>query len=179
MRAFDIDMSGLVWEYRPQRYKTQHHNGDGSPDRDRVVYLGPRAQAILKPYLTLKVGDYLFSPAHSEAERNARRGAERKTKLWPSHERARQNKRVRKRKRPPRDHYDVTAYRRAIRRGCIKARVPVWCPLQLRHTAGTAIRKLFGLEASQAVLGHRELGVTQVYAEVDRDKARSVMAQVG
>jgi site-specific recombinase XerD len=51
--------------------------------------------------------------------------------------------------------------------------------LQLRHTAGTLIRKKFGLEASQAVLGHAERSVTQVYSEVDLAAARNVMAEIG
>ena len=35
------------------------------------------------------------------------------------------------------------------------------------------------LEVAQAVLGHRELGVTQVYAEVDRNAARRIMTELG
>jgi integrase len=176
MRPIDIDMTGPVWEYRPRRYKTEHHNDEGSADRERVVFMGPRAQALLKPHLPLNVTDYLFSPIRSEQDRNAARREQRKTPLWQSH--ARRKRRPRKRA-PLRDHYDVDSYRRAIRRACVKAAVPVWCPLQLRHAAGTEVRKRFGLEASQAVLGHSELGVTQVYAEVDRDAARRVMAEIG
>jgi integrase len=176
MRAIDLDTAGPVWEYHPRRYKTEHHNDEASPDRERVVFLGPRAQALLQPYLTLNLTDYLFSPRRSEAERNGKRRQGRQTPLWPSHRKAR----PRGRKRADvRDHYDVAGYRRAIRRACLKAGVPVWFPLQLRHTRGTEIRKRFGLEACQAVLGHSELGVTQVYAEVDRDAARRVMAEIG
>ncbi len=58
-------------------------------------------------------------------------------------------------------------------------RHPVWVPNQLRHSRLTEIRKLFGLEASRVCGGHREIGVTQIYAEQDRDLARRVMAQVG
>ena len=61
----------------------------------------------------------------------------------------------------------------------MNAGIPIWCPLQLRHAAGTAIRKQYGLEASQAVLGHAELGVTQVYAEVDYQVASRIMAEIG
>jgi integrase len=78
-----------------------------------------------------------------------------------------------------RDHYDADSYRRAVRRACLKAGIPIWCPLQLRHAAGTLIRKRYGLEASQAVLGHAELSVTQVYSEVDLQRARQVMAEIG
>jgi integrase len=179
MRAIDIDMSAPVWEYRPSRYKTEHHNEDDDPDRERIVFLGPRAQALLKPYLTLNVTDYLFSPKRSEAERSHERREKRKTPLWPSHI-AHQATKKAKRPRPAiRDRYDVDSYRRAIRRACLKAGVPVWFPLQLRHTRGTEIRKRYGLEASQAVLGHSEVGVTQVYAESNQDAARRVMLEVG
>jgi integrase len=176
LRACDIDMADPVWEYRPPAYKTEHHNDQDDPDRERVVYLGPKAQALLKPYLTLNLADYLFSPKRSEDQRNAERREGRKTPLWPSH----LKRRRRGRRRPDvRDRYDVGTYRQAVRRGCEKAGVPVWVPLQLRHSRGTEVRKRYGLEASQAVLGHRELGVTQVYAEVDQATARKVMAEIG
>jgi integrase len=179
VRAIDIDMTGPVWEYRPPQYKTEHHNEDDSPDRERVVFLGPKAQALLRPYLTLSVTDYLFSPRRAEAQRREGQRRDRKTPLWPSHVRHQERRRARRKRAPLRDRYDVASYRRAVRRACLKAGVPIWFPLQLRHAAGTEIRKRYGLEASQAVLGHAELGVTQVYAEVDRETARRVMAEVG
>jgi integrase len=176
IRPLDIDMTGPVWEYRPHRYKTEHHNDDDSPDRERIIFIGPQAQALLKPYLPLNVTDFLFSPRRSEERRNAERRAKRQVKLWPSHA---ARKRSDKPRRSPRDRYDVASYRRAIRRACLKAGIPVWFPNQLRHLRGTEIRKRYGLEASQAVLGHSELGVTQVYAENDREAARTVMAEIG
>jgi site-specific recombinase XerD len=54
-----------------------------------------------------------------------------------------------------------------------------WNPHRLRHTAGTAIRRQFGLEAAQTVLGHRTLSATQIYAEKHADTARQVAAQIG
>jgi integrase len=181
MRPIDIDMSGPVWEYRPPCYKTQHRNEEDGPDRERIVFLGPKAQALLKLLLPLCVTDHFFGPRRSEVKRLEVRREARKTPLWPSHvrEQERQRATARKREAPPRDHYDVASYRRAVRRACVKAGVPIWCPLQLRHCRGTEVRKRFGLEASQAVLGHAELGVTQVYAEVDRETARRVMAAIG
>jgi hypothetical protein len=35
------------------------------------------------------------------------------------------------------------------------------------------------LEGSQAVLGHSELGVTQLYAEVDSTMAYKIMLEIG
>jgi integrase len=179
MRAADIDTAGPVWEYHPGRYKTEHRNDEDDPDQERIVYLGPRAQAILKPLLTGDPADYLFSPRRSEARRRAELRHNRKTPLWPSHVRRQERRREERRRAPLRERYDHGSYRRAVRRACLKAGVPVWHPNQLRHSRLTQIRKRFGLEASKACAGHREIGVTQHYAEQDRGLARRVMAEVG
>jgi integrase len=49
----------------------------------------------------------------------------------------------------------------------------------LRHTAATLIRKEFGLEAAQVILGHTAADVTQVYAERDLAKGLSVAKLIG
>ena len=54
-----------------------------------------------------------------------------------------------------------------------------WSPNQLRHTKATEIRKHFGLEASQVILGHAAADVTQIYAERDAEKAREVARKIG
>jgi integrase len=54
-----------------------------------------------------------------------------------------------------------------------------WHLHQLRHTAATQIRKDFGLEASQAVLGHASVDATQIYAEKNTGIAKRVMQEVG
>jgi integrase len=179
MRPVDIDMTGPIWEYRPRRYKTQHRNEEDSPDKERVVFLGPRAQSLIKPYLPLQATGYVFDPRRSEAERSGIRRNGRKTPLWPSHIHRQEGKRLKRRKSPLREHYDVASYRRAILRACEKAGVDQWSPNRLRHSRGTEIRKVYGIEGAQAVLGHSELGVTQVYAEVDRQAARKIMAEIG
>jgi integrase len=158
MRTSCIDCSGSVWEYWPDEYKTEHIQEDGSSHRRRVIFLGPRAQSILKPFLASQGGGYLFCPSvPGQTLRSSNNAGVSKAA----------------------NHYSVASYRQAIQRACRRAGVPVWSPLQLRHTTGTMIRKKCGLERAQAVLGHRELGVTQVYAEVDRDAARAVMADLG
>lgn len=150
MRGEDLATNGTIWEFRPQSYKTEHRNPDANADRERVIYLGPRAQVVLQPFLAMARGGYLFRPGQENRASGVRSS-----------------------------HYRVAGYRQAIRRACQKAKIAVWVPLQLRHTAATEIRRRFGLEASQAVLGHAELGVTQVYAEVDRSAAQRVMGEVG
>lgn len=176
MHAAAIDRSGAIWEYRPDQYKTEHHNDDGDPDMHRVVYLGPRAQLTLTPFIEKCGGGYLFSPIQSEKMRNAKRREERKSPMTPSQ--AARSPKGRSRS-PLRDRYDVDSYRRAIRRACEKASIPIWHPNQLRHQRLTEIRKAFGLEASRVCGGHREIGVTQIYAEQDRELALKVMAKMG
>jgi len=52
-------------------------------------------------------------------------------------------------------------------------------PHQLRHNYATYIRKQFGLEASQVLLGHSRADVTQIYAERDMTKAEEVARKIG
>jgi integrase len=54
-----------------------------------------------------------------------------------------------------------------------------WHPHQLRHTAATLIRGLFGVEAAQHVLGHATLSATEIYAERNAEAARAVAIAVG
>lgn len=54
-----------------------------------------------------------------------------------------------------------------------------WHPHQLRHTAGTKLRREFGLDVAQAILGHRTVSATQVYCEINSAKAAEIMSQVG
>ncbi len=55
-----------------------------------------------------------------------------------------------------------------------------WSPNRLRKNAGTEIRRLFGLEASQLALGHSSAVVTDsVYAERDMNKMIDIFGKVG
>lgn len=170
MRALDLDRSSDVWEFRPGRHKGEHH------DRARVVFIGPQAQRILQKYSSLEMAAPFFRPDVSEESRNLQKRQSRKSPMTPSAKKRRARQKSRGRAG---EQYTVAVYRRAIARACKKAGVPVWTPHQLRHTAATDVRKRFGLEAAQAVLGHAALGVTQVYAEKDLECARRVMGLIG
>jgi integrase len=176
MRPADIDTTEPVWQYRPRRHKTEHHNDDGNPDLDRVIYLGPKCQEVLRPWLPTDPQAYVFAPRRSEELRNAGRKANRKSKTPPSQAARRPTGRA---KAPLRSYYPVGSYRQAIRRACRRAGIAVWLPNQLRHSRLTEIRSRYGLEAARVVGGHREVGVTQIYAEQDRELARQVMGEVG
>lgn len=54
-----------------------------------------------------------------------------------------------------------------------------WHPNQLRHTAGTLIRKQFGLEAARAILGHSNKDTTEIYAERDDTESAKIMREIG
>ena len=73
----------------------------------------------------------------------------------------------------------MSSYDRAILLACVKANVPHWHPNQLRHTKATEIRREAGLDAACVVLGHRSPQITEVYAELDVNKAAEVMGALG
>jgi integrase len=171
VRPCDVDRSGDVWVYRPESHKTEHHG------RERLIFIGPKAQAILRPYLLRESETYCFSPAESERKRRTERSAARRVPLKYGN-RPGTNRKAKPR-RTPRDRYDSNSYRRAIHRACDKAGVERWAPNRLRHSAGTEIRRLFGIEAAQVTLGHASADVTQVYAERDAELARRVAREVG
>ena len=61
----------------------------------------------------------------------------------------------------------------------ILRRITPWGPNRLRHNAATLIREQFGIEAARVILGHTSAAMTEVYAEMDRQKAADIMAQFG
>jgi len=78
MRGCDLDMSGKLWQYQPGEHKTEHH------ERQRVIMLGPRAQAVVRGFLKPDLSAYLFSPIKAVAERHAEQRRNCKTPVQPS-----------------------------------------------------------------------------------------------
>ena len=207
MRLGDLDTGGPIWEYVPRSHKTEHR------DKSRVIWIGPRGQAVLREFLSqalaadLAAEAFLFSPTDAEAERGRQRRKDRKSPMTPSQAARRPKHRAERR---PKDRYTVASYRRAIERGCELAfgmppelrrfprdlapaekaqrrtlgagwrRANCWHPNQLRHSAGTFLRREFGLEAARVILGHaRHVETTEIYAEADLKRAREIMGTVG
>ncbi len=171
LRPCNVDRSGDVWRYVPGSHKTEHQG------RGRVIFIGPRAQAILTPYLLRESTAFCFSPKDSERRRLDALHQDRKTPLSCGNRPG--TNRKRKPKRTAGERYDKNSYRQAIHRACVKAGVENWSPNRLRHAAATGIRKQYGLEAAQVVLGHAKADTTQIYAERDLAKAVEVMREVG
>lgn len=151
MRVKDLVRKGEIWRYRPESHKAEHHG------RTRVVLLGRKAQRVLTPFLDRTQDSFVFSP-DDPGKKSAQAGAERMHYATS---------------------YDRTSYRRAINRAAKRAGVNEWTPNQLRHTYATIVRRRFGLEAAQILLGHSKADVTQVYAERDFTKAEEAVRECG
>lgn len=164
MRSCDIDRGHEVWVYVPESHKTAHR------DLERIIPLGPKAQQILSPWLDREPTAYLFSPREVYEEKLARRSRDSESV---------RNLRRRSYPRMPRDHYDDESYCQAVERACKKVEVPKWTPGQLRHNAGTEIRRKYGLEAARLILGHRSAVTTEIYAEKDMIEAIRIMKEMG
>jgi len=179
MRTCDIDTKGRVWCYVPESHKTEHH------DRQRRIYLGPKAIETLRPWLRAELEAYLFSPAQAMAEKRAEQREHRRTPVQPSQ---RDRRRARPKKRPG-ERYDTGSYRRAIDYGIKSANrlraergepeIPAWHPHQLRHNAATQLRREFNIDVARAVLGHAAPAITERYAERDEALAVEAMLRVG
>ena len=222
MRPMDIDRSTSVWDYKPYDYKTKYLG------HERDIFIGPRAQAVLTPFLQRSDDRYCFSPQEAENDRYDRQ--RREIMENPNWHAKGARKKIRRRPKTPRklgDIYTVDGYRRAVtraleqayptpkhlrrkkltfpgmRKGVSKCRMETvaeykkrlkpklyaemkafrlryhWHPHQLRHNAATDIRREFGLEAAQTILGHQSVSVTEMYAEKDKEKAMAAMAKFG
>jgi len=155
MRAEEIDRSGDVWIYTPSDHKMSYKK------RNKIIFIGPRAQKIITPLLFL--GGYLFSPKRAVKEylesksQSTRRG----------------------RTRRPGEYYHTTSYTRAIAKACKRAKVPSWYPHRLRHNAATLLVEQFGWDVARTVLGHASLDATRIYAEDAQRKAKDAIRKIG
>lgn len=123
--------------------------------KELKIMIGPRAQKALAPLMDREPDQYFFSPRESCLQYG------------------------RKPQKSVRDHFDRSSYRRAVERCCKKAGVPHFYPHRLRHSAATNTRDHEGLEAAQAILGHDNMDVTQIYAEKDMKKAVAAARRIG
>ena len=180
MRTGDIDRTTSPWEYRPRTHKTAHRG------HERVVYVGPKAQAVLADWLRADPEAFLFQPR--EAAAAVREASQVAGRSDADRARAARNKRAadaRKRggraqnRRLPGDRYTPGRLGHAVGRACQRAEVEHWHPHQLRHAAATELRREIGIEAARVVLGHRSPGMAELYAEADRTAAAAHMARLG
>ena len=205
LRPCDVDMSGDVWLYRPDTHKTEHHDrehiipiGPKGQEILRPYLLRDKESHCFQPIdserkrrsaqhenrrTPLSCGNKPGSNRKKKPKRSAgekyttesyRRAIHRACDTaFPAPE--------------PLRRREGESVKRWQERLTDKERVELgqwqsdhrWSPNRLRHSAGTEIRKRYGLEAAQVILGHASADVTQVYAERDLAKAVDIMREVG
>jgi integrase len=182
LRALDLDTSGKIWMARLAEHKTAYRG------RERVLYFGPKCQAILKHFIQGRPLHLpIFSPKESEAERLLVLHAKRTTPLSCGNRPG-----TNRRERPihtPGDSYTPNSYRRVIERAIERynadpdtpqdKQIPNWSPNRLRHNYATNVRRKYGLDGAQAGLGHASANISQVYAEVDHARVMEIAADLG
>jgi integrase len=205
LRPCDVDMSGEVWLYRPGTHKTEHHGrervipiGPKGQDILRLYLLREKETHCFSPVDSEKKRrEELHAGRSTPLSCGNRPGTNRTRKPKRSageHYTADSYRRAIHRAcdvafSPPeplsrREHETLQQW---LDRLTEKQRAELdrwqsdhrWSPNRLRHTAGTEIRKRFGLEGAQVILGHASADVTQVYAERDLQKAVEIMREVG
>ena len=187
----DIDRGGEVWRVVLTQHKTAHLG------KTRVLHFGPKAQAILRPFLLRADHAFLFSPAESYQEMLDGRHEARVTP--PKQGNNIGTNRAAKPKTIPGDHYDHAAFRRCVSRAIDRvnrdrekenvtrlaaglSEVPMlraFTPYEGRHACATRIREAASLDAAAAVLGHAKISMTEHYSKLNGDLAAAMMAKLG
>ena len=166
MRGCELTIQEGVWTYCPETHKNSWRG------QDRVIYLGPQAQEIIRPFLNTDLQAYLFSPRTAVEEHNAKRRVQRKTKRTPSELRKKRKKVTQQ--QPGARHTQSSTFQQAVRRACRRAKVPDWSVLQIRHSRGTEVRERFGVEGAAASMGHKRVETAQIYAEKNAELAKRI-----
>jgi integrase len=169
MRNGDLNTSGKVWTYEPAQHKTAHHG------HRRTIFIGPKAQEVLRPWLKTDLQVFLFSPREAV---EALRASQQRPHRTPKARTYAMLLKRRRRKTPPRmlrERYTVEAYGRAIARAIKAANrkrkeanaeaadIPHWHPHQLRHNAATWIRREFGLDVGRRTIHQQK--ITSAYCD--------------
>ncbi len=172
LRPVDIDVSGDVWRADLREHKGTHRG------RVRTLWFGPRAQAVLRPFLDRPAERPLFRPVEGM---QAFRDVQTAQRTPPTHHgnRVGSNRKAKPAKKPG-ETYDTSSVRRALAKACRRAGVDVFSPHRLRHTAAMQYRAAAGVEAASCVLGHGSIELTaRVYATRDEDLAKGAAMQHG
>ena len=148
LRAIDLDTSGEVWLFQPERHKTQRHG------HTRTIPFGPQCQRIIEPFLSDRPIDRpLFSPSEAEVERRAKASAKRTTPATYG------NRAGASRKASPQwtagDQYTTASLRRAIERACDGAFPPPNHLAQIK-VAGKKGRRRETVEEWQRRIGPKQ-----------------------
>lgn len=205
MKRGQLDMTSNVWVYTPPSHKTAHHGHDRriylGPQAQQIV--SPFLARPLDAYLFSPAeaeadrrhrnhearvtpptcGNF---PGSNRKDRSDRKINDRYTRdsyrraitrgcEWaypPPGELAKRDDETQEQyeaRLTEKQQAEIAAWRHARN----------WHPHQLRHNAATFLRQEFGVEAARLILGHRSVAVTELYAELNHNKAVEIIAKVG
>jgi integrase len=187
MRSGDIDCSTDpdCWRYRPRNHKNSHRQ------QRRIICLGPRAQAVLTPWLREDGDEYIFQPREAVAalalsRRKAHRSDRQRATSAATKRRAEATKRKAKTGRAlplsSRNAGAVYEHRRisnAVRRACLKHGIAPWTPYQMRHAMATRVEESIDFDTARKVLGKKSVADTARYVHADERAAAEAMKRIG
>jgi integrase len=194
LRGIDVTITEEGWIYQPAKHKTARLG------KKRVIPLGPKARALLKPWLRPNLEEYLFQPVEVIGKATLcgkKLGSRYTTNSYdhailnacyrafppPAHL-ARQRVPARGRKHRYTRWETVKEWRNRLGPEGWKElqtwrQQHRWHPHQLRHTFNTEASAHFGPDHAQAALGHSSLKANEVYDHAQLEKAKRVMEQLG
>lgn len=140
---------------------------------ERVIFFGPKAQEILRPIVGAE--GYLFKPSEGRAFQLA----EQARKQTTTGKGSKKPKKGDSAKRKPGEFYSWSALLSAVKKGCVKAKIPPYSPYQIRHTASAAVMDSHGREAASVYMGHKPSGITANYTGNNLRLAAKVAREVG
>lgn len=136
MTPAQIDRTGPLWIYQPARHKTRYRG------QSRDIFLGPRAQAVLTPFLDRPADRPCFSPTESEAIRYGfPRG--RTGDRYDYHAFARAVKYAQQQAQKVEDANAAAASKAAMKQ-IEPVMIVKWSPYQLRHAKAAAAAAKYG-----------------------------------
>lgn len=142
MTPASIHREGDAWEYRVDGHKTEHHG------RNRTVYIGPDAQAILGPYLFRDASEVCFSMAEAVEQRRALTASRRVTPISCGNRRGKRSEADRQslkrsRKLKAQTAFNTGSYANAIKYACVIAfPAPGVLGCQKAETNAARVRRL-------------------------------------
>lgn len=175
MRWDDFDRTKPVWEYQPENHKMKRLN------HDRVIYISRPVQQLLKEYQQRRLdpqAEYIFTGAESWAYQMAKRCKDDPREMF---------------KQKPinvSSRLDSRRLYQAVKRICRRENIEPWTPYQTRHFfAEQMLAKLsdhfknngsdgLAIEAVSAMLGHKSVDVTAIYAKRNLSLSRDLLEEV-
>ncbi len=205
LRPADVDCTGETWIYRPASHKTQHRGRDRvisfGPEARGVLTPYLDGRPVGKPCFSPKEAEAerraaataaRTTPASCGNTVGSNRTKTPKRSPGDQYDTRSYGRRVRLASEkavplpaalltefaaintlPNADRAEIKAAVREHRAACR------WSPNQLRYTRATQLRAKYGIELTRTVLGHSDIGTSEIYAERDLAAAERVMREVG